>query len=229
MMWFDELQPGASWSRLWSGYILCAACRGIRRTNEHCQGCHAPPLDTSRRERVRIGDREVELAPVFMGAEGRYEDWVYLRMLENEWKRPIGDADRFLDIAEQHRPSPRAVIVIVFWTYFETRIERLLREAMRDLPIAVTNELLGRHASIGARLDRLYKILFQTTYMHDLAELGFDDVATMLRDLQERRNQFTHGDPAAIDEGLVSSVVSALRDEHESWIAVFNRRVARKR
>jgi hypothetical protein len=26
-----------------------------------------------------------------MGAEGRYEDWVYLQMIEHEWKRPVSD------------------------------------------------------------------------------------------------------------------------------------------
>lgn len=60
------------------------------------------------------GGREVEIAPAFAGAEGRYEDWVYLKVLEREWKRPLADADRFLDISEPHRPSPRAVIAIVF-------------------------------------------------------------------------------------------------------------------
>ena len=28
------------------------------------------------------------MPPTFMGAEGRYEDYVYLQMLQREWERP---------------------------------------------------------------------------------------------------------------------------------------------
>ena len=91
-----------------------------------------------------------------MGGEGKYEDWVYLKMLEREWLRPITDADRFLSISERCRPSPRAIVILVFWTYFETRIERLFRETMAALPEAVTEDLLRRYSSIGSRLDRVY-------------------------------------------------------------------------
>ena len=37
-----------------------------------------------------------DLVPsAFIGAEGRYEDWVYLGMIEREWKRPVQEEDRF--------------------------------------------------------------------------------------------------------------------------------------
>jgi hypothetical protein len=58
-----------------------------------------------------------------MGAEGRYEDWVYLGMMEREWKRPVADDDRFSGFSRESAPSPRASIVLLFWSYFETRIE----------------------------------------------------------------------------------------------------------
>jgi len=164
-----------------------------------------------------------------MGAEGRYEDWVYLKMLEREWKRPVLESDRFMDIAESNRPSPQAAIVLLFWSYFETRIERLLRVGMRDVPDSLVEDALSRYLFIGARLDRFYRIVFGTTYAADLTELGYAEVARHLTKVQERRNDFTHGKPQAIDDALVVSVVEMLKVEHEAWIAVFNRRAARPR
>jgi hypothetical protein len=97
---------------------------------------------------------------------------------------------------------------------------------MRSLPEAVSNELLERHAAIGQRLYRLYKIIFSTTYFDDLNELGFQDIAKTLADIHDRRNKFAHGSPKAIDDSAVTSLVACLKREHESWIAVFNRRAA---
>ena len=172
---------------------------------------------------------EHRVAPAFMGGEGKYEDWVYLKMLEREWLRPITDADRFLSISERCRPSPRAIVILVFWTYFETRIERLFRETMAALPEAVTEDLLRRYSSIGSRLDRLYKVIFSTTYWADLNDLGYSKVSHLLERVQERRNNFVHGHPEAIDDSLVEELVAGLKDEHESWIAIFNGRISSAR
>ena len=84
-----------------------------------------------------------------MGAEGRYEDYMYLDMLEREWKRPVTEADGVRTFDPDRRPSPRAAIVMLFWSYFETRIERLLRAGMRNLPLRVTEDLLTRYSFIG--------------------------------------------------------------------------------
>jgi hypothetical protein len=162
-----------------------------------------------------------------MGAEGRYEDWVYLMMLEREWKRPLAETDGFQQIIESKRPSARAVLVVVFWSYFETRIERLLRESMRHIPENVRSDLLRRYSSIGSRLDRLYRILFSSTYSSDLQDVGCPRVASLIQEIQARRNDFAHGSPEAITDTLVSDLVAGLKDEHEAWIAVFNKRTAR--
>lgn len=100
---------------------------------------------------MRLEDgREITLPDVFMGAEGRYEDWIYLRMLEREWRRPVLEIDRFIELPEDHRPSPRAAIVLLFLSYFETRIERLLRVGLRHVPNRLLEDLLGRYSSIGS-------------------------------------------------------------------------------
>ena len=175
---------------------------------------------------------EYKVPPALVGGEGRYEDWVYLQMLEREWLRPITDADHFHSIAEGSRPSPRAIVVLVFWAYFETRInfetriKRLIRETTMSLPKTVTKDLLQRYSSIGARLDRLYRVLFSTTYWTDLDDLGYSNVSQILKRVQECRNRFAHGHPEAIDDSLVEELVAGLKDEHESWIAVFNRRIS---
>jgi hypothetical protein len=36
-----------------------------------------------------------------------------------------------------------------------------------------------------------------------------------------------HGNPVAIDDNLVTQVVLQLKDEHEAWIAIFNKRATR--
>ena len=69
-------------------------------------------------------------------------------------------------------------------------------------------------------------MVFSTTYLADLNELGYGGVAQLLRRVQKARNRFAHGHPEAIDNALVEDLVAGLEDEHEGWIAVFNRRVS---
>src|ERR1700732_3985011 len=223
-MWFDDLPDGSSWASLWHGYILCGDCSGIRKVAGDCPACKSPAYVPGRRLVQLEHGKEVEVMDAFMGAEARYEDWVYLIMLEREWRRPLVDSDQYLEIAESSRPAPRAPIVLIFWSYFETRIDRLFRQALRNVGDAIREDLLRRYGSIGVRLDRLYKIAFGMTYWSDLRDLGFERVATLLQRVQQRRNEFAHGQPAAIDEGLINDLVEALKDEHEAWIAVFNKR-----
>jgi hypothetical protein len=221
-LWYQALPVNWSWSSLWYDYTLCS-CGAIRTMEGKCPACkESMPEPNWTKVSARDGIEHRIRSHTFMGAEGRYEDHVYLKMLEREWLRPITDEDKFLDVAEQHRSSQRAIVVLVFWTYFETRLERLLRAGMKSLPKTVTEDLLKRYSSVGARVDRLYRILFSTTYWADLTALGYPHVADLLKRVQVRRNQFAHGQPEAIDDSLVEDVVAKLKDEHESWIAAFN-------
>jgi hypothetical protein len=224
MMWFDDLPNGKTWATLWSGYVRCS-CGGIQAIYSPCPVCGSPEPRASYTVFRDKSGIEHEALVALKGGEGRYEDWVYLQMLQREWLRPLEDADQFLDIAEKSRPSPRAIIVLVFWTYFETRIERLLRETTTNIPMRVLEDLLQRYSAVGARIDRLYKILFKITYWNDLEDLGYSHVVTLLQRVQHSRNDFVHGHPGAIDNNLVNDLVAGLKEEHESWIAVFNRRI----
>lgn len=172
-----------------------------------------------------VDGHEMIINATFMGAEGRYEDYVYLQMLQREWERPAAEFEHFAHVADADRPSARAALVLLFWGYFETRIERLLRAGMRSLPSRIVENQLKRYSGIGSRLFELYRILFDTTYFDDLSAHGFDRVSEVLKDLHQRRNAFAHGSPRSINDATVRALVECLRDEHEAWIAVLNSRV----
>jgi hypothetical protein len=174
---------------------------------------------------MTINGEEMVIHPAFAGAEGRYEDYIYLQMLQREWERPTAEFERFSHFADSERPSARAALVLLFWGYFETRIERLHRTAMRALPQRVLDDELRRYSGIGSRLYDLYKIFFGTNYFDDLRAQGFPSVAELLKDIHERRNEFTHGRPQAINDATVNALVENLKAEHEAWIAVYNSRV----
>lgn len=200
-------------------------CRGIR-TLAKCPACGEGPENLEWSLWTDDDGKVYRTPPALMGAEGRYQDYVLLDMLAVEWLRPVNSEETFEQIHVSSRPAPKAVVVLVFWTYFETRIERLLRDPSREvIPERVLDDLLSRHNAIGARLDRAYRVLYGTTYFAELEALGFKTVADLLRRVHEARNKFVHGHPEAITPGLVEQLVGGLKEEHEAWIAVFNRRI----
>ena len=225
-MWFEELPADTSWTSLWSGYIRCGACSGIRTFKDPCPACGAN-LPKAEEQVITLDDgREISVSPAYAGAETRYEDYVYLQLLEREWKRMIRDSaskDR-MPFAEQ--VSTGAPIVLLFWTYFETRIEKLLRDGLRHVPPRFLEDALKRYSFIGVRLTTFYRIAFDSTYASDLNSLGYSDVSGHLSKVQDQRNAFVHGSPQSIDDSLATSVVEMLKREHEAWIAVYNHRVS---
>ena len=161
-----------------------------------------------------------------MGAEGCYQDHVYLSLLEREWKRMSRDRQS-PDTSPYSAPiSLGAPIVLLFWTYFESRIDRLLRDALRHVPPGILDDALNRYSSIKARLGDFYKIAFNSTYYADLDELGYPELCGFLSNVGQRRNEFVHGNPESIDDALAEKIVEFLKREHEAWVAVYNRRAA---
>ena len=227
MMWFEELPPGTSWTSLWSGYIRCGECSGIRTLDDPCPACCADlPKDIE--QTVRLDDgREVSVRTAYAGAESRYEDYIYLQLLEREWERMVRDSVRDNQMPFTEQVSIGASLVLLFWTYFETRINRLLRDSLRHIPSSFLEDALRRYSFIGARLTDFYKIAFDSTYYADLDSLGYSDVSEHLERIRDRRNEFVHGTPQSIDDALATSVVAMLKREHEAWIEVYNRRASR--
>ena len=227
-MWFDDLPPGSSWTSLWSGYIRCGNCSCIRTFNDPCLACGTDLPKEEHTLKLEDG-QEISIPPVFMGAETRYEDYVYLQLMEREWERMTRDSASQNRLPHTGQASTGASLVLLFWTYFETRLEQLLRDGLQHVPPSFLEDALNRYSSVGARLERFYKIAFDSTYHRDLASLGHSDVSAHLTRIQKQRNSFVHGSPQSIDDSIAISVVEMLKREHEAWIAVYNHRVAKPR
>ena len=77
-MWYDGL-PGNSLVGLWSDYVRCGGdCHGIRKISVPCPACGSGPLDATP-QTVILDGREIRVGAAFMGAEGRYEDYIVKR------------------------------------------------------------------------------------------------------------------------------------------------------
>ena len=135
------------------------------------------------------------------------------------------DHHRYESILEDYRPSSRAIIVLLYWTYFETRLERLYRDATPQLRSNIVDHLLDRNTSVARRMDQIYDVVFSGSYLGDLNELGFGKSAEILRRVQKARNLFMHGQPHVVDDRLVEDVILGLKDEHEGWISVYNKQL----
>ena len=225
-MWFDDLPPDSSWTSLWSGYIRCGSCSGIRTFSDPCLACGT---DLPKEERtVGLDDvREIPIRPAYAGAETRYEDYIYLQLMEREWVRMSRDSSPQDRLRHTAQISTGASLVLLFWTYFETRLEHLLRDGLRHVPPSFLEDALNRYSTVGARLNRFYKIAFNSTYHSDLKQLQYSDVSVHLEMVRRQRNAFLHGSPQSIDDSLAIAVVEMLKQEHEAWIAVYNHRVPR--
>ena len=180
-MWVDDLPPDNSWTSLWSGYIRCGNCSGIRTFSDPCLACGADLPKEEHTLKLEDG-QEISIPPVYMGAETRYEDYVYLQLMEREWERMTRDS------ASQNRlpHTGQASLVLLFWTYFETRLEQLLRDGLRHIPPSFLEDALNRYSSVGARLERFYRIAFDSTYHTDLVSLGHSDVSAHLTKLKPK-------------------------------------------
>lgn len=196
--------------------IHCHVCNALFDLPAACPVCgHVYDL---RSQTIGDGDHSFEVPPAFAGAL-HWSAHVLLRQIQLEVERPLGAPSQFIG-----GPSQRLVVVILFWSLFESLMDRFYQVALADLPGSLSGELLGRFSSIGSRLDRLHRARWGVTFWQDLADVGFGEVAQHLRKVQDKRNAFIHGDPSAIDDGLVDEVVANLLAVQLGWIAVFNRR-----
>lgn len=100
---------------------------------------------------------------------------------------------------------------------------------MQSLPTSVSEDLLKRYSSVGSRMDRLYKIIFDSTLHKDLATLGFEQLSKHLLEVQKRRNLFIHGEPEAINEELVEDTLNNLHVLQRAWISLYNLRCTKSK
>jgi len=221
-MWYDAFAEGKGWISLIGDFIACG-CGGIRTVSANCPACGSEPYDLTPTVYKDSSGREHKVPQAFCGAEGRREDYQLLALMEREWRRPqIESADQSWLTSGM---SERASVVLLFWTYFESRMNRLVRLGLRSLPVNVQKDLLSRYDSVTSHTKQLYQILFGVKYLDDLIAVGAESIGGHLARVQDARNRFVHGDPEALSDALVEAVVSNLKAEHDAWIAVFNRRI----
>jgi hypothetical protein len=225
-MWFESLSPGCNWTSLISGHVLCG-CNGIRTVGLACPACGSGPYDLSPEVFEDSNGVRREIRPTFRGAEGRVEDYQLLTLMEREWRRPalVPASESWLTGGM----SNRATLVLLYWTYFETRMNRLTDLGLRRLPAGVRTDLSARYDSVNSHMKQLYQILFGVRYLDDLIAVGAEAVGGHIALVRDARNRFAHGDPGAISDRLVDSVVRSMKLEHDAWIAVFNRRISIQR
>ena len=221
-MWFESLPQGRSWTSLISDHVLCE-CNGIRTVGLACPACGSAPYNLSPQIIEDSTGVRLEIPPAFRGAEGGIEDYQLLALMEREWHRP--SLEPALGAWLTKGMSDRATLVLLYWTYFETRMIRLVDLGLRRLPPGVRDDLSARYDSVSSHMKQLYQILFGVRYLEDLIAVGAEPVGGHLARVQDARNRFVHGDPGAISDQLVEAVVKNMKLEHDAWTAVFNRRI----
>ncbi len=221
-MWYEALEDGKGWTSLISDFIACD-CGGIRTISANCPACNSDPSDLTARVHRDSSGREYQLR-TFRGAEGRREDYQLLALMEREWHHAQFESGEQSWLTSGM--SERASVALLFWTYFESRMNRLVGLGLRPLPINVQSDLSSRYDSVTSHMKQLYQILFGVRYLDDLIAVGAESISGHLARVQDARNRFVHGDPEALSDALVEAVVRNLKVEHDAWIAVFNRRVS---
>lgn len=212
------------WWGAWRDRIRCGTCRALMNVKAPCPVC---ATDYSKLEQTEIViDGRVHLVPPAFNGPLDWSPYVMLKLMYRDWQRPLGDQDASLPADK--RPSSRVLVVLIFWTYFETLMGWYYETATSALPKPVASDLLTRYGTIGARIDRLHRILFEARYCEDLDDLGHTAVRAHLNNLQKQRNAFVHGNPEAIGDALVEDTVRLLPEFHEAWIESFNLRCAKR-
>jgi hypothetical protein len=219
---FDDWQW---WWGAWQDRIRCGSCGALMDLKVPCPVC---AMDYSKPDPGAFIVRGGVKVPmqVFAGALD-WSPYVMLQLMHRDWLRPLGMDNNALPA--ENRPSSRTLVVLVFWTYFETLMNWYYETATSELPTPVASDLLNRYGSIGSRLDRLHRILFRARYGDDLDSLGYPAMRAHLENLQRQRNAFLHGSPEAISDSLVEDTVRFIPSFHEAWIASFNLRCAKRR
>ena len=204
---------------VWRGLAHCGGCGTLMR-GARCRVCGW--TDEAVTSTVMEDGGGTYAVPTARFGAIAYSTHLLLGMIRREWERPLHqDAEAGWGVSDQ-----RAAIVLLFWTLFEILTERFFDAAMADYPERAREDLLRRYSGVGARLDRLYRIVFDTTFWADLADQGDGAIADHLQEVQTKRNAFAHGFVEAIDPPLIERTMEYLQDAQAAWITLYNRRCA---
>lgn len=220
----NNLNDKKNWTADWHGKIFCGNCGGIYDASNYlaCTVCKYAHI-IKKQIISRPGRKSMVVYEASIGAIN-WTTYSLLKLMQAEWERPINTV---LINTNNLKTSSRAVIVILFWTLFESLIDQLLTTGMKNLPKKVADHLLKRHQQIGSRIDSLYPLIFDTTFKDDMTKIGYSHLVQFLKHVQESRNLFIHGNPENIDDELVQKTVNNLSDIQSSWIALYNLKCAK--
>lgn len=211
------------WWDPWKDHIRCGHCGGLAELPRPCPICH---VDYSNNQEIEIelNGRKKTILPAANAGALNWSQYALLTMMHRDWTRPLSPVQS----PRTNKISPRALVVLVFWTFFESLMDWFYVSAMAELPSGVRENLLSRHSFIGARMNGLHRVLFARKYSSDLKDVGGDRIALHLERLQRSRNDFIHGNPEAIDDDLVVETVRLFPEFCEVWIRSFNLRCAKR-
>lgn len=220
-MWLDELKPGDSWMGVWHSKFTCGNCGGIIQDHV-CPLCgfeHKPVIFTN--ELIKKGFPSVPTITL-MGAIA-YNTHVILGLMKREWERPLTAGKEVAGYNNQEVPE-RLIIVLLFWTLFESLMDQLVSKKLESIPPKIAKDLLKRYSTINNRIGDLYKMVFENSFKEDLQEVGFPHLYDHIKNVQEKRNDFIHNNPKAIDEQMINDTVKYLQDVQQAWILIYNKR-----
>ena len=82
-MWHENLPDKKAWSQLWYDYAICGRCRGVRAPTGRCPVCGDPPFDQGLMHDVFLSTLIAHRQGLVGAAQGPFEDWIYLRILDS--------------------------------------------------------------------------------------------------------------------------------------------------
>jgi hypothetical protein len=220
------MQPGpADWEWWWDAWKNRIRCRcGALIDKYLCPVCGADYRNPDPVE-VIVDGKSFTVPQAFQGALD-WSKYLMLQLMHQEWLRPAAQS-ALASIPEEKKPSTRILVVLLFWSYFESLMAWYYETATAGLPKPVADDLLKRYGFIGARIGRLHRLLFGATFGEDLESLGFKDIQLLLENVHTQRNAFVHGDPEAINDALVEDVARRFPAFQQAWIEAFNLRCAK--
>jgi len=217
-MWLDDLGPGESWMGVWKGKFLCFHCGAIIEENP-CAVCgylHTPFVIPG------LPEKNQPKTLTFKGAIHE-NTFITLGLLKREWQRPLITESEVTDLLGREIPQ-RIAFVLLFWTLFESLMDRLFTRKLESIPPKLAKNLLKKNNNISARMGEFYQLVFDASFKDDLMDTGYVHVYDHLRNLQEKRNAFIHDNPTAIDEQLIIDTLTHLQDVQSAWIILYNKR-----
>lgn len=219
-----EIKSWQSWIEAWSGIVVCNNCSAII-DKDRCSYCSYQHITGSATQIVNVNGKEVEV-PITTRTGGMdYTTFSFLNLMEREWKRPAYKPT--FGNYNGHEIPERLLIVLLFWSLYENLLDKFFTDALVDVKESISKDLLKRYASVGSRMDQLYKMLFSTSFKDDITEIGYGHIYDHIKNVQNKRNQFMHGDANAIDDSLVKDTIEYLQESQKAWIALYNKRCAR--